>query len=911
MRVLVLLLCVWCSYSQQGTEWSTSSPGETRSGKPKLVDAFSCCVDNWESMLCTWELGQNLIFNDSVTVRLKWAIMHRSGKPRDALSSCSHQTKTSCRWKSNDGRDTYKSGMIYYMEVVVATVGKANEALLETQNFTIDTNMLVRPAPVDSLTVVDRNTTCLSLQWQHSKGEDRTILYTLHVRQGSQLQIYNYTDISTVTTCGLHPGRTYTLLVSCIPIPYTYSQPHGFYSEWTSVVARTMEDVPSGVPGIEISSFRYHKCSSQTSDCEVTIYWQPVPDVECNGEITQYQVTQIDTEIGQKQEFEVEGSDTSINLGIKKVRQYLIRLKARTRVGYSEQSASMEIPAYQYKLPPPSDVLVEAEGSVLNISWGPPEHSQDSPKGHTLGYTLYYCTRSKSTFKCRDPIQLLHLPINQTSFQWEVPDGNPDNKMIGISAEMEISTQNYSSGLSWNECVYNKRPNLHPPQNVRFSRKQPHNGLRADWDTFDPADGPVCISHFVLSFCVSYSQAECAGPSVQVNVSNKDVTHVIQGLSAGVKYRVTLRAVSRSGEGPESEAIIKEVTEAPQFTWVVVLVVVLVLVLLVFVLCVCCWKVHKLTKEEFYLPVTMPKFPASQITRSNGQNNNNNSTKKTVSVSSESALLSNIEHKHEANCQPYQVPQLSSAYSESSSTSGPTSSGKANRKLHRRDQGSSSDASETLSSKGNDSVETYLMADLPSMCTNSDNQLVSMSDLDLTFSGQNNAQLYVPRQEVQLGFVFASSSASCHGPLTHSQSPFATHLPSLTCLPTGPLTQSQAPPTVATPQLSNPALPFAPPTQSQAPPTVATPYLSNPALPFAPPTQSQAPPTVAMPQLSNPALPFAPPTQSQAPPTITTPLLAYLPSATPIPSCTPVPTHSTGYVSYEEALNLGQDKILS
>lgn len=50
-------------------------------------------------------------------------------------------------------------------------------------------DVAVRPAPVDNLTVVDRNTTCLSLQWQHGKGEDRTILYTLQVRLGSQLQV--------------------------------------------------------------------------------------------------------------------------------------------------------------------------------------------------------------------------------------------------------------------------------------------------------------------------------------------------------------------------------------------------------------------------------------------------------------------------------------------------------------------------------------------------------------------------------------------------------------------------------------------------------------------------------------------------------------------------------------------------
>ncbi|XP_046578854.1 uncharacterized protein LOC124286525 [Haliotis rubra] len=127
------------------------------------------------------------------------------------------------------------------MEVVVTTGDKADEAVLEIQNFTISTDKLVKPAPVDSLTVVTRNRTCLSLQWEHNKSY-RNMLYTLHVKQGSHLQIYNYTNTTSATTCGLHPGLLYTLEVACVPIPYGYREPHGFYSQGISVHDRTLED---------------------------------------------------------------------------------------------------------------------------------------------------------------------------------------------------------------------------------------------------------------------------------------------------------------------------------------------------------------------------------------------------------------------------------------------------------------------------------------------------------------------------------------------------------------------------------------------------------------------------------------------------------------------------------------------
>ncbi|XP_046578832.1 proteoglycan 4-like [Haliotis rubra] len=615
--------------------------------------------------------------------------------------------------------------------------------------------------------------------------------------------------------------------------------------------------------------------------------------MECNGEITQYQVTQIDTESGQMQEFEVEGSDTSLDLGVKKVRQYLIKLKARTLVGYSEHYTSLVIPAYQDKLPPPTNILVEAEGSVLYISWGPPELSQNSPEERILGYTLYYCTGSKFTYKCEDPVQWLHLPNNQTSFQWTVPGGDLDNKMIGISVEMETSRQKVSSGLLWNQCVYRQK-DLLPPHNVRFSRKQPDNGLQVDWDKFVCAEDPVYVSHFVLSYCVTNSQAECADPPLQVNVSNKDVSHIIQGLSAGVKYRVTLRAVSRTGEGPDSDPIIKKVTKAAGYMWVVVLVVVLVLVLMVLVFCVCYWKVRKVTKKGFYLPVEMPEFPPSQITASIGQHecnpnavvedNNNNSTKRDVCVFPETVFLSHMEHQ------------------DQSSTSG--SRAKSHMKLH-REEGSSSDASAKLSSTGNKSVETYSKVDLPSVCTNADNMSACLSNQDCLISGQN----YSPEMEVQLGFMFASSPFPFHvlktqsptlptlPPTLHPQSLKPHNQPPTPYIqPHTPKTQSPSPPGLSPTPHSQPTTPYiqppTPPTHSPTPNIQsATPHTLSPTPNAKPPTpypQSPTPHTpLSTPNTQSPTPHAQPPTPHAQSPTPHTPL-----STPNIQSPTPQPPTS-------------------
>ncbi|XP_067678203.1 cytokine receptor-like isoform X2 [Haliotis asinina] len=796
--------------TEDGTPMVLGSQYVTVDYRAMAVSDINCSVYNWENMTCKWDLGRNYV-NKNFNVQLVWAIM-------EGQFDCPHPTKTSCSWRKFDGRDSFHAGMIYYMSVIVTTRDRANKTMSRAQSdvFTVDTKMIVKPAPVSNLTLMDKNSTCLSLKWQHPKPA-RNMMYRLRVWQGQKQQTYYQTPERRKVICGLHPAMDYVLQVSCIPIPEGHLEPHGTHSEWTSIVERTLEDVPSGVPGVEISSFRYHRCSSQTSDCEVTIYWQPVPEMECNGEITEYQVTQIDTESGQMQEFEVEGSNTSLDLWVKKVRQYLIKLKARTRVGYSEHYASMVIPAYQYKLPPPTDILVEAAGSILHISWGPPELTQNSPAGQILGYTLYYCTGSKFTYKCVDNIQWLPFTTDQMAFDWSVPDGNLDNKMVGISAEMEMSNEVFSSGIMWNTCVYQKRKKPSTPQKVHFSPDQPDNGLRVVWQRPDCSQDEAYITHYLLSYCTTNSQGGCAGPTVNQTVSNKDMTYMIKDLSAGVKYRVTLRAVSRTGEGPESEPITQVVVNSdlnPGEMVGVLFACLFVLLLIIIVIIFCIKKVHKI-KKGFYMHVDIPSLatlpplregdPLHDVSRhypgrplpqvpsatshtgqddgyssadtdpsfdphryepiSNTGNNNNNSTKRNVSVSSETALLTNMEHNNEeeGKCQPYQVTQLSKIHGPDTSSPTGRPSGKRSKKPYIKksrlpDRSGISERRENSVARVDNSVErvdnsvdSYLQADMTEESTGSNCLPDSRCNQGLPFSEQNN--LHIPLQDAHVGFA--------------------------------------------------------------------------------------------------------------------------------------------------------------
>ncbi|XP_046331545.2 interleukin-6 receptor subunit beta-like [Haliotis rufescens] len=596
--------------------------------RTKKVEKIDCRVFDWRNMTCTWDLGVDYINENRVIVELQWAIL-------ESPSVCPHQTMTSCSWKENDAEDSYKPET-YFMRVNVTRydndkfVNIIDEAL---SNYTIvDTLTLVEPAPVYSLTVANRTSMCLSLRWNHGQQFMRRMMYTMHVlqKQGSVLK-FN-TSEREVTVCDLHPARTYKLQVSCIPLQYQSNETEGFYSDWTSIEAETLEDVPSGVPGTQIGSFVYSDCN-QTQICTVTIYWKPIPLEESNGKITLYKIQQKDTQNGTR---DVAGSATSYDLLVGKDREYSITLRGGTQVGMSGESNPIVIPAYN-KVSHPSDIMVEADSSTLYITWGVPPGSQDPHQGRVTGYTLYYCNGSKITSKCLDSIHWFPFPPGVFGYELKVPDGNLDNKIIGVSVEKEVANQTVSSGFKWSSCVYQRNRIPLAPQSVNFTQGQPDNALNVEWKRLDCVQDPVYITHYVLSYCAVHQHGGCKGASMQVNVSNRKESQVIQGLSAGVKYRVTLRAVSRAGDGPESEAITRVVVNSDltggSIAGIAIGAIFGCIVILSLVIC-CIRKVRRTYKNlpmDIKLPTLVQVDDDRQV--SDKENNNNKDLRKETPIS--------------------------------------------------------------------------------------------------------------------------------------------------------------------------------------------------------------------------------------------------------------------------------------
>ncbi|XP_046578851.1 leukemia inhibitory factor receptor-like isoform X2 [Haliotis rubra] len=523
--------------------------------RPKMVEKIDCRVFDWKNMMCWWDLGVDYINMNRLKVQLQWGIL-------GGLYACPHETTTTCSWKENDGADSFK--LETYVMIVNVTIYDSDQYKSvkdeAVSNYTmVDTLTIVEPAPVHSLTVGNRTSKCLTLRWNHTH-HTRGMMYTVHVhqKQGSVLKLNTTTREETV--CDLHPAMNYTLQVSCIPLPYESNETMGFYSDSTSIVAKTLEDVPSGVPGTQVGSFVYRDCN-QSSICTVTIYWKPIPFEESNGEITLYTIKQEDREHGTSKVMKVAGSATSYDLQVWGDREYSITLTGETRVGVSAESKPIVIPVF-HKVPLPSDIVVEADSSTLYITWGMPPGSRDPHHGRVTGYTLFYCNGSKITSKCVDGIHWLSFTPEVLSYVWEVPDGNLDNKMIGVSVEKEIANQRVSSGIKLNSCLYVKNQIPLRPQNLNFSRHQPDNALSVEWQKFGCEEDSAYITHYVLSYCPTDQHRDCEGQSVQVNVSNTEGEPRDPGSVSWSEVQGDSPGGVRTGDGPDSDPIIKLVVNS-------------------------------------------------------------------------------------------------------------------------------------------------------------------------------------------------------------------------------------------------------------------------------------------------------------------------------------------------------------
>ncbi|KAH9499930.1 hypothetical protein Btru_076950, partial [Bulinus truncatus] len=607
--------------------------------RPGKVSNFTCKVFNWESMICTWKLGIHYVHNDNIKISLVYTY---DGTQND----CPNLTSTSCIWP----KEYYYHGHLYYIKVVVSTVNKNIVlAFNESEQYRIETQLYVQPAPVDRFKAQVINSSCVNLTWDHS-AKSREKIYKAYYTSNNKMreillvdeEVNNYYAL----VCHLTAFTSYKFQIAVLPQPVqTEAETQGFLSEWRHVEANTSEDVPASAPEICSGCYYDVACSQNKSSNNrcIQLFWKDLNAAEKRGEITEYKVT---TETKSRKKIfnrlrvyvnkhkhlstaeiyfqEVENAPTEISL------------TPGTMKGFSEKSSFLIVPSKSKSPKPPNNFLVERE--KLNngtyhyyISWAA-LHSSHKMVLKYKSVTIVWCYRT-SDKKCHKNVHWAVLDSDSVTYELTL---KVQDLLIGISAQVEDDGYTLSSGTTWADCIYmrNQVPHL-PPKNVKISSAHSllKNSLHIVWQNFQCLEDASYVLEYLIKYCPTFEGLACNGeycPTFEglacndaektENVSNHKNEVTLRNLKGNTKYKLQIIAVSAAGLGPPSETFIFDVMEAApesDTTWVTVIVV--VFVLLISIMSIVTWRCYKmcLKSSDKFQEIDIASNPGSEILHRN------------------------------------------------------------------------------------------------------------------------------------------------------------------------------------------------------------------------------------------------------------------------------------------------------
>ncbi|XP_023931107.1 cytokine receptor-like factor 1 [Lingula anatina] len=137
--------------------------------KPKVADNIRCISNNFEDMICSWEVVDSAQIAQDSNYTLLWTVHPGS------LNLCPHTKGNTCRFQQDDGIDSFKAGFIYYV-IVRGTHPEHGESFSSYEM--VNTYEIVKPKPVRELKTLDKGQSHLQLSWTHPENLSSNRLYS-------------------------------------------------------------------------------------------------------------------------------------------------------------------------------------------------------------------------------------------------------------------------------------------------------------------------------------------------------------------------------------------------------------------------------------------------------------------------------------------------------------------------------------------------------------------------------------------------------------------------------------------------------------------------------------------------------------------------------------------------------------
>uniref|UniRef100_A0A8C3SMR6 Immunoglobulin superfamily DCC subclass member 4 n=1 Tax=Chelydra serpentina TaxID=8475 RepID=A0A8C3SMR6_CHESE len=237
------------------------------------------------------------------------------------------------------------------------------------------------PSAPKKVSAVSLSSTTVLVSWERPEYNSEQIIgFSLHYQKalGTDNVEYQFAvnnDTTELQVKDLEPNTNYVFYM------VAYSQ-LGASRTSSSVIVRTLEDVPSAAPQLSLSS---------TTPADIRVTWLPLPPELSNGKITKYKIDYSTLKEDQISTTEVGANETQITLeSLHPNKVYKVRIAASTSAGYGAPSEWT-----QHRTPDkdnqthvpfaPTELKVRAKMESLLVTWQPPaNHAQIS------GYKLYY-----------------------------------------------------------------------------------------------------------------------------------------------------------------------------------------------------------------------------------------------------------------------------------------------------------------------------------------------------------------------------------------------------------------------------------------------------------------------------------------------------------------------------------------
>ncbi|NWW70808.1 OSMR protein, partial [Climacteris rufus] len=247
---------------------------------PYTPKDFSCQTQDMRIVTCTWKEGGH-------------TYLYGENSPQYTVSETSSQKMTLCRASCSEQCSC--SWDIGQQKIWNVTVTVENPLGKKTATDVFDVNHRIYPTAPFQMWEKCTDTE-VTLHWNHENNGIELFCQTELLQPDGKVQLHNSSGVPwrhrRVTLRGLQPHTEYTARVRCAAARHFWR-----WSEWSQPrTIRTEEGTPSGKLDI------WREITPVVGGRNITLFWKQTPSFRANGRIFSYEVTWQKIEDGSKPE---------------------------------------------------------------------------------------------------------------------------------------------------------------------------------------------------------------------------------------------------------------------------------------------------------------------------------------------------------------------------------------------------------------------------------------------------------------------------------------------------------------------------------------------------------------------------------------------------------------------------------